>query len=104
MIRPLRDYILVKPLERIKSNIIHVIMDEKPNLGTVVAVGKGKTVKGRVQPLDVKVGQTIRYGDTSTQHLSFTSIEHNRETYLLMQEADVCFIQEEENEPIPASA
>lgn len=104
MIRPLRDYILVKPLERIKSSIIHVIMDEKPNLGKIVAVGKGKIVKGRLQPLDVKVGQTIRYGDTSTQHLSFTSIEHNGETYLLMQEADVCFIQEEDNESISASA
>ena len=41
LLKPLHDKIVVKPIERVKSSLIHVIMDEKDNMGTVVAVGPG---------------------------------------------------------------
>lgn len=94
MLRPLRDRIVIKPHERIKSSILAVIMSEKPNTGTVVAVGPGTEDKrGRLMPLAVKVGDQIRYG-TANEYLSYPEYLENGEKYLVMQEADVCWISE----------
>ena len=38
----MHDKIVVKPIVRQKSAIIEVIMDERDNMGTVVAVGPGR--------------------------------------------------------------
>lgn len=38
---------------------------EKPRLGTVVAVGPGKTVKGKFIPTVVAEGDTVLFGKTS---------------------------------------
>lgn len=88
MIKPLRDRIVVLPIERIKSEVILVIMDERPNIGEIVAIGP--LVK------DVKVGDLIRYGDTSTNHLVYTKYEDAGVDYLILQEADVCWVVDDE--------
>lgn len=94
MLRPLRDRIVIKPHERVKSSILAVIMSEKPNTGTVVAVGPGgEDKKGRVTPLAVKPGDEIRYG-TAEEYLSYPEYWENGEKYLVMQEADVCWVTE----------
>jgi co-chaperonin GroES (HSP10) len=49
MIQPLRDRILVRPIERTKSDILAVIMQENPNMGEVVAVGPGSTTRRVVE-------------------------------------------------------
>lgn len=68
-LKPLGDKLLVRPLEAeqvTKSGI--VLPDsakEKPQEGTVLAVGSGKIVDGTVMPLEVKVGDTVifsKYG------------------------------------------
>lgn len=96
MLRPLRDKIVVKPIERVKSEVLVVVQDEKPNLGRVVAVGPGKRDKrGRIVPLDVQPGALVRFG-TAEGYLTYTEFEEAGERFLVMQEADVCFIAEGE--------
>lgn len=94
MLRPLRDQIVVKPLERQASEVIHVIHSEKPNLGTVIAVGPGlRDKKGRLKPLDLKPNDQIRYG-TSQEYLSYPEYWEKGQKFLVLQEADVCFVTE----------
>ena len=95
MLRPTQDYIVVKPLTRIASEIIQVVMSEKPNTGVVMAVGPGKDNKhGKPMPLDIKRGEVVRFG-TSAEYLSFPEHWENGEKYLILQEADICFVQED---------
>ena len=66
-IRPLHDRVLVKRLEleeQVRGGII--IPDtakEKPQQGTVLAVGPGKRSEqsGEIIPLGIEVGQTVLY-------------------------------------------
>ena len=93
MFKPREDFILVKPLERKASDVIITILHELPNLGTVVAVGPGKTNKrGQRQPLDVKVGDTVRFGEFKNM---FPEYYENGVKHLIMQEADVAGVVEE---------
>ena len=53
---------------------------EKPQKGTVVAVGDGK----KDEPMTVKVGDTVLYGKYSGTELS---LEDNE--YMIMRESDI---------------
>jgi chaperonin GroES len=53
---------------------------EKPQKGTVVAVGNGK----KDEPLTVKVGDTVLYGKYAGTELSVEGAD-----YLIMREADI---------------
>lgn len=83
-IKPLADRVLVEPApaeEKTASGII--IPDsakEKPQKGTVVAVGNGT----KDEPLTVKVGDTVLYGKYSGTELAFEGKD-----YLIMKEADI---------------
>jgi chaperonin GroES len=88
-VRPLRDRLLVKPLEegeqRIGGIIIPDTAKEKPQQGKVVAVGQGRLDKNdNVIPLDVKEGDTILFGKYSG-----TEIKLENETYLILREEEV---------------
>ena len=79
--KPLHDRLLVKPMTaetRTKSGII--IPDsaqEKPMQGEVVAVGKGKRLEdGRLQNLDVKVGDKVLYGKWSGTEVKLGGADH----------------------------
>lgn len=92
MFRPSADRILVKPIERVASDIILTVLDELPNLGEVVAVGPGKRdKKGNLKPLDVKVGDTVRFGEFRDM---FPTYYDGLQKYLIMQEADVAGVVE----------
>lgn len=94
MIRPLRDRIVVKPLERQKSAILDVIMSENPNIGEVVAVGNGEyDKKGRLLPNPCKVGDKIRFGTTG-EYLTFQEYEEDGQKFLIMSWKDVCWVDE----------
>lgn len=87
--RPLQDRILVERSEdesKTESGII--IPDaakEKPQKGKVVAVGNGKVLdNGTVQPLDVKVGDTILFSKYSGSEVKIDGKE-----YAIMREDDV---------------
>jgi chaperonin GroES len=83
-IRPLADRVLVEPAaaeEKTASGII--IPDtakEKPQKGTVVAIGEGK----KDEPLTVKAGDTVLYGKYSGTEISYDGKE-----YLIMRESDI---------------
>ena len=69
-IRPLHDRIVVERLEEKEvkkgSIIIPDTAKEKPQEGTVVAVGNGKVGDdGKKMPLDVKTGDKILFGKYS---------------------------------------
>ncbi|HPS73466.1 MAG TPA: co-chaperone GroES [Bacteroidales bacterium] len=83
-IRPLADRVLIEPAqaeEKTPSGII--IPDtakEKPQKGTVVAVGPGK----KDEPMTVKVGEEVLYGKYAG-----TEINIDGNTYLIMRESDI---------------
>lgn len=91
---PLRDYILVRPLDRFKnlSSIIEVVSDEKHTRGEVVAVGPGlPTDIGTVSPMDVEVGDRVCFGNGT--YLDFPKIDLAGEEFMVIREADVCWIE-----------
>lgn len=83
-LKPLADRVLVEPApaeEKTSSGII--IPDtakEKPQKGSVVAVGAGK----KDEPLTVKVGDTILYGKYAGTEITIDGKE-----YLIMRESDI---------------
>ena len=96
MLNPLHDKIVVKPITRQKSAIIEVIMDEKDNMGTVVAVGPGKKLpNGKREPMPIEVGAFVRFGHMGNdEYLKYQEYFENGERYLIMSHNDVCWIQE----------
>ena len=63
---------------------------EKPQEGTVIAIGKGKvTEDGKILALDVKVGDKVLFGKYSGTEIK---IEGNE--YLMMREDDVLGVVE----------
>ena len=83
-IKPLADRVLVQPAaaeEKTASGLyIPDTAKEKPQRGTVVAVGNGK----KDEPLTVKVGDTVLYGKYSGTELSVDGSD-----YLIMRESDI---------------
>lgn len=96
ILKPLHDKIVVKPIPRVKSAILDVIMDEKDNMGTVVAVGPGKKLpNGRREPMPIEVGSFVRFGTMgSDEYLKYQEHFIDKERYLIMSWQDVCFIQD----------
>ncbi|KXF77007.1 molecular chaperone GroES [Paramesorhizobium deserti] len=92
--RPLHDRILVRRIEAEERTAGGIIIPdtarEKPQEGEVIAVGPGtRSESGRLQPLDVKVGDRILFGKWSG-----TEIKLDGEDLLIMKEADVMGIVE----------
>jgi chaperonin GroES len=87
--RPLHDRVVIR---RIESNdrtpggiIIPDTAKEKPQEGEVIAVGPGgRDETGRMQPLDVRVGDRILFGKWSG-----TEVRIAGEEYLIMKESDI---------------
>lgn len=85
--KPLKDRVLVEPVaaeEKTSGGII--IPDtakEKPQKGTIIAVGNGK----KDEPLSVKVGDQVLYGKYSG-----TEVIIEGKTYLIMREDDIYMI------------
>jgi chaperonin GroES len=93
-IRPLGDRVLVKRIaeeEKTKGGII--IPDtakEKPQQGTVIAVGKGKRDEdGKVTPLDVKAGDRVLFSKYAGTEIKIEGEEH-----LILREEDILGIVE----------
>ena len=88
-VRPLHDQIIVDRLaegeQQIKGIIIPDSAKEKPQQGTVLAVGNGKANKaGERVPLDVKAGDQILFGKYSGQEIRLDGKD-----YFIMKEDDV---------------
>ena len=93
-IRPLHDRILVRREEEKEAKkggiIIPDSAKEKPQEGTVIAVGNGKVMEdGKTVPLDVKAHDRILFGKYSG-----SEVKIDDEEYLIMKEEDVLAILE----------
>ena len=94
--RPLGDRVLVKRVEEEEKTrggiIIPDTAKEKPQEGEVIAVGPGaRDENGKVQPLDVKVGDRILFGKWSG-----TEVKLNGQDLLIMKESDILGVLEPE--------
>lgn len=94
-IKPLRDKVVVKRLEEIEEKtpggiIIPDTAKEKPQMGEVVAVGKGKMLQdGKVIPPDVSVGDRVLFA-----RYAGTEIKIDGQEYLIMSEDEILGIVE----------
>jgi len=83
-IKPIGDRVVVEPApaeEKTASGIyIPDTAKEKPQRGTVVAVGAGKAD----EPMTVKVGDQVLYGKYAG-----TEITYEGKEYLIMKESDI---------------
>ncbi len=83
-IKPLADRVLVQPSDADQTTsggiIIPDTAKEKPQKGTVVAVGPGKPD----EPMTVKAGDTVLYGKYAGTELNVEGGD-----YLIMRESDV---------------
>lgn len=83
-IKPLADRVLVEPAAAEQKTAGGIIIPdtakEKPQKGTIVAVGPGK----KDEPMTVNVGDTVLYGKYSGTEIS---IDGNN--YLMMKESDI---------------
>jgi chaperonin GroES len=88
-LRPLHDRLLVERVEEAETKkggiIIPDSAKEKPQEGTVVAVGNGKrNEKGEIVPLEVKAGDRILFGKYSGNEVNVDDRE-----YLILREDEV---------------
>ncbi len=86
-IKPLADRVLVEPAAAEQKTASGIIIPdtakEKPQKGTVVAVGNGK----KDEPMTVKVGDVVLYGKYSGNELNVDGVD-----YLIMRESDILAI------------
>ena len=86
-IRPLADRVIVEPAAAETTTASGIIIpdtaQEKPQKGTVAAVGPGK----KDEPITVNVGDTVLYGKYSG-----TEFKYEGADYLIMREADIMAI------------
>ena len=86
-IRPLADRVIVEPAAAETTTASGIIIpdtaQEKPQKGTVVAVGPGK----KEEPMTGNVGDTVLYGKYSGTEFKYEGGE-----YLIVREADIMAI------------
>mgnify|MGYP000297769854 FL=1 len=86
-IKPLADRVLIEPAAAETKTASGLIIPdnakEKPQKGTVVAIGTGT----KDEPLTVKVGDTVLYGKYAGTELKLEGSD-----YLMMRESDILAI------------
>lgn len=87
--RPLHDRLVVERLEEERKTAGGIVIPdnavEKPIKGKVVAAGPGKKNEdGKLNLLDVKVGDTVLFGKYSG-----TEVKLSGKEYLVMREDDI---------------
>ncbi len=94
-IRPLHDRVIVRRVEEKKTTASGLIIPdsstEKPSKGEVVAAGNGRiSADGKVIPLDVKVGDTVMFGQYSGSEITV-----DEEKLLVMSEDEIVAVIED---------
>ena len=92
-IKPLEDRIVVTVLETEQTTASGIVIPdtakEKPQEGTVLAVGPGRFENGQRLPLDIKEGDTVifsKYGGTE--------VKFGADEYLILSARDVLAVVE----------
>ena len=88
-LKPLSDRVVVKPEEAEEKTASGFFLPdtakEKPQIGKIVAVGKGKmSDSGSLIKMDIKVNDKVLYGKYSGTEISFEGDE-----LLIMRESDI---------------
>ncbi|KND50644.1 MAG: chaperonin GroES [Parcubacteria bacterium C7867-001] len=86
---PRGDRVIVKPMkkeEKTASGIIipDTVKSEKPERGTIVAVGQGRMEDGKLIPMDLKVGDKVLFEQTYRD-----PIKVDGEEYYIFNEASI---------------
>lgn len=89
-IRPLHDRVVVRRQEEEQTSAGGIVLPgsakEKPNQGSVVAVGSGRILdSGEVRPLDVKVGDSVIFG----KYAGNDTIDVDGEELIIISESDI---------------
>jgi len=89
MIKPLGDRVLVEAIAKEEKTASGIVLPdtakEKPQEGTVVAVGSGTLNKDGVRvPLEVKPGDRVLFSKYAG-----TEIKYDGKEYLIMKESDI---------------
>ena len=83
-IKPLADRVLIKVSEAETKTASGIIIpdnaQEKPQKGSVIAVGKGT----KENPMSVNVGDVVLYGKYAG-----TELKHDGEEFIIMKESDI---------------
>ena len=86
-IKPLADRVLIEPAKAETTTVSGIIIpdtaQEKPQKGSVVAVGNGT----KDHKMSVKIGDQVLYGKYSGTELKFEGTD-----YLMMRESDLLAI------------
>ena len=86
-IKPLADRVLIEPAQAEEKTAGGIIIPdtakEKPQKGSVVAIGNGK----KDEPMTVKVGDTVLYGKYAGTEITIDGVN-----YLIMRESDIVAI------------
>ncbi|MCW2606064.1 MAG: chaperonin Cpn10 [Frankiales bacterium] len=92
-IKPLEDRIVVQAVEAETTTASGLVIPdtakEKPQEGTVLAVGPGRFEDGARVPLDVKVGDKVLYSKYGG-----TEVKYSGEEYLVLSARDVLAVIE----------
>jgi chaperonin GroES len=87
--RPLHDRVVIERIDAEAKTAGGIIIpdtaQEKPQQGKVIAVGPGgRDERGKLIPIDVKVGNRILFGKWSGTEVKIDDVE-----YLIMKESDI---------------
>ena len=92
-IKPLEDRIVIRQVEAEQTTASGIVIPdtakEKPQEGTVLAVGPGRFENGQRLPLDIKEGDTVifsKYGGTE--------VKFGADEYLILSARDVLAVVE----------
>ena len=92
-IKPLEDRIVVQAVEAETTTASGIVIPdtakEKPQEGTVLAVGPGRFEDGARVPLDVKIGDRVLYSKYGG-----TEVKYSGEEYLVLSARDVLAVIE----------
>lgn len=93
-IKPLFDYVLVKPLESESTLPSGIVLPdsakEKPQVGEIMAIGPGAvTEDGKTIPMSVRVGQKVLYKKWGGNEVKVDGAE-----WMLIEQKDVMAVVE----------
>ena len=92
-LKPLEDRIVVQPGEEEEMTVSGIVIPdtakEKPQEGTVVAVGPGRFEDGARVPIDVAVGDKVIYSKYGG-----TEVKVEGEEYLILRADDIYAVVE----------
>ena len=92
-LKPLGDRVVVKQEPSEEKTISGIVLPdtakEKPQVGTVIAVGPGRVLdNGQRVPLEVKIGDKVIYAKYGG-----TEVKLDSEEYIILQERDILAVK-----------